>query len=119
MSTKTEAQLATAVLRELTVVDASEDPTGSDDALWVIGVYEDKFAEWASPGLELTYWSMTTIPAAIFNIIRDLIINEVVGTFGNPQPPAAKQQQEEYLLGKLRRHVSTESSGQPVQADYF
>ncbi len=119
MSTKTEAQLATAVLRELTVVDASEDPTGSDDALYVISVYEDKYAEWASPGLELTYWSMTTIPAAIFNTIRDLIINEVAGTFGNPQPPAAKQQQEEYLLMKLRRHVAVGPSGVPLAADYF
>ena len=119
MATKTEAELAAAVLRELTVIDASEDPAGSDDETLVIDAYEDKYAELAAPGLELVYWTMTAIPQAIFTTIRDLIVNEVQGSFGNPLAPADKQAQEEIILRKLRRHVSVAKSGLPTTAEYF
>lgn len=119
MSTKTEAQLALEVLQEMGVVDASETTPDSALSTRVINAYENKYAELAAPGLELTYWPMTTIPQAIFTILRDLIINEVSGTFGQPIPAAQKLQQEEIILMKLRRHVSLEKSDEPIVGEYF
>lgn len=119
MSTKTEAQLALEVLQEMGIVDASETTPDSNDSTKVIAAYENKYAELAAPGLELAYWTMTAIPQSIFTIIRDLVINEVQGAFGNPMSAADKDEQETIILRKLRRHVSIEKSGLPTPAEYF
>ena len=118
MTTRTETELATAVLREMGVVDAEETPA-TVDITWVTSCYEDKFAELQSPGLELTYWLKTNIPQAVFNLLRDLIINEVQGSYGDPLPPDVKEQREILILKKLRRHVSVPSAGVPTMAEYF
>lgn len=120
MSTKTKLQLATDVLRDLGIIDASEtvDETNADVA-FVIDKYEDKFQELAAPGLELTYWSQDAIPNAIFNTLVDLIANDVAGAFGQPQSMADKHGTEELIIRKLRRHVSIEASNTPTSADYF
>lgn len=120
MSTKTEAQLANEVLQEMGVIDAGETlSSGNSDFDRVVAAYENKYAELSAPGFELTYWTMTAIPQSIFTIVRDLVINEVQGSFGNPMPAADKAGQELIILRKLRRHTSVQASGLPVRAEYF
>ncbi len=120
MSTKTEAQLANEVLREMGVIDAGETlAAGNADFDRVVLAYEDKYAELSSAGLELTYWTMTAIPQSIFTILRDLVINEVQGSFGNPLSAADKAGQELIILRKLRRHTAIQRSGLPTKAEYF
>lgn len=118
MSTKTKAELAEAVLRHLTVIDATEDPDADDEAL-VVAAYDDKFQEIRAHGVNLTYWKRDTIPGEVFLIMRDLIALEVMPAFGQPIAAAEKEGQEQIIFKRLRRHVSTQSSGRQVEADYF
>lgn len=115
---KTPTQLATAVLRELGAVDAAETPD-SDDLTYVEGVYRDKWEELSAHGMELTYWAYDAIPNPVFLTLRDLIMLEVMGAFGQPIPPADKDARETFILKRLRRHVSVQSSQRPTEADYF
>ena len=115
---KTVTQLATAVLRELGVVDAAETPD-SEDLTYVEGVYRDKWEELSAHGTELTYWPYDTIPNPVFLVLRDLVMLEVMGAYGTPLPPGEKEAREVIILKKLRRHTSVQSSGRPAEADYF
>ena len=118
MSTKTKAELAEAVLRHLTVIDATESPD-SDDEAHVIAAYEDKFQEIRAHGVNLTYWKRDTIPGEVFLILRDLVALEVMPAFGQLINAADKEASEQIIFKRLRRHVSTQSSGLPVRATYF
>lgn len=112
------ADLAEAILREMAVIDATEDPD-EVDATFVLGVYAQKYAELQAPGLELVYWKQDEIPEAIFLTLRDLVINECSGAFGEPTPPETKDARETIILKRLRRHVARSSSGVPNRAQYF
>lgn len=118
MSVRTKAELATAVVRHLTVIDATET-IDSDDETLIIDAYEDKFAELRSHGPSLTYWKRDSIPGEVFLILRDLIALEVMPAFGQPMNAADKEAAEQIIFKRLRRHVSTKSSGLPVRATYF
>lgn len=113
-----ENDLAEAALRQMAVIDATESPDDIDET-FVIGIYEQKYAELQAPGLELVYWPVTEIPAAIFLTIRDLVINECSGAFGQPTPPETKDARETIILKRLRRHVSRDKTGAPNRAQYF
>lgn len=115
---KTAAQLAEAVLRELGIVDAGEDPD-TEDETYVTDTYRSKWEELSAHGMELTYWPCDTIPNPVFLILRDLMMLEVMGAFGQPLPPGEKDAREQVILRRLRRHVSVQSSKRPVEADYF
>jgi len=110
--------LAEAVLRQMAVIDATESPD-SVDSDFVIDVYDQKYAELQAPGLELVYWKQDEIPEAIFLTIRDLVINECSGAFGEPTPPETKDARETIILKRLRRHVSRPATGNPNRAQYF
>lgn len=114
--TKTTAELAEAVLRELGAIDATEDPESVDET-FVIAAYGDKFAELQDR--ELAYWSQTAIPNAIFLVVRDLVINEVRGAFGEPMSAEQKEMQEIIILRQFRRHTQRRASGHATVADYF
>lgn len=118
MSTRTKAELAEAVLRHLTIIDATEDPDSDDEAL-VIAAYEDKFAEIRAHGVNLTYWKRDSIPSEVFLILRDLIALEVMPAFGQQMGAADKEAAEQIVLKRLRRHVSVQSSGRQTEADYY
>ena len=114
--TKTTADLAEAVLRELGAIDATEDPESVDET-FVIAAYGDKFAELQDR--ELAYWSQTAIPNAIFLVVRDLVINEVRGAFGEPMSADQKESQEIIILRRLRQHIQVRPSGHQNEAVYF
>lgn len=99
------SNLAEAVLRQMGVVDAQETPDTLDTA-FVQDAYSKKLEELNGPGLELVYWTAEQIPPQVFLVLRDLMILEVQGAFGQPVDAASKIQQEEVLLYKLRRHTA-------------
>jgi hypothetical protein len=116
MSNKTSSDLATAVLRELNAIDASETPD-TVDTDYVVEIYTSKYEELGDR--ELCYWPLDEIPGVVFITLRDLIINEVRGTFGEPQSPEDKLTRETAILRRLREHMQRRSSGLPVRATYF
>lgn len=115
---KTTTELATSVLRHLSVIDATESGD-SEDITLIQDAYTDKWAELSAHGLELTYWPLAEIPEAVFTIMRDLVALEVMPAFGQPINAADKMTSETIILKKLRRHVHTPSSNLPTYTDYF
>ena len=116
MSTKTSSQLSIEVLRSLGVIAADETPDALDST-YVTGVYQDKYEELTD--LELTYWSVNDIPGPLFITLKDLVINEVRGAFGETQNPEDKEARDKVILQKVRRHMRKHSSALPVTADHF
>lgn len=114
--TSTTSDLATAVLRELNVIDAVESPA-SIDTTFVTDAYNRKFDELQDR--ELAYWDKTAIPNTIFLIVRDLVMNEVKGAYGEPMSALDKEGQETIILRRLRRHTQRKPSGHNVMSDYF
>lgn len=114
--TRTADDLSDAVLREMGVVDAVET-ADTTDIDYISGVYELKFHELVDR--EIAYWSVDAIPREVFLTMRDLIVNEVRGAYGDPIDPGAKAQSETVLLMQLRRHTQRRPSGHAAQADYF
>jgi len=115
---KTATELATAVLRHLAVVDASETPD-SADLTYVEGIYDDKWAELSAYGSEYTYWPSAEIPDAVFLILRDLISLEVRGAFGQPVSAQEREVEEAYILKRLKRHVQIPTDKLPNKAVYY
>lgn len=114
---RTRQELAESVLRDMAVLDASETPS-ADDATLVKAAYDDKYEEWQDESL--VYWLLDEIPNAVFLPIRDLIVNEVKGAFGQPAAtPAEKMAVEEALKSRLRRHVARSGTGLRTEAEYF
>lgn len=119
MSTRTTTELAVAVLRHLSVLDASQDDSDADadDLAHIQALYADKFEELND--MELTYWAPDEVPRPIFLAVRDLIANEARGTYGEPMSPTAKEQEEIVILRRIRRHMHLRSSNLPTRAKYY
>jgi hypothetical protein len=119
MSTKTTTELAVAVLRHLSVIDATQTSTDADaaDISFIQSLYADKFEELND--MELTYWAPDEVPQPIFLAIRDLIANEARGNYGEPMAVDAKEAAEIIILKRIRRHMHQRSSGIPTKAQYF
>lgn len=116
--TRTTTELATAVLRELSQIDATEDADDHTEAKTVItDAYHDKYHELRVK--EMVYWAQEGIPVEIFLPIRDLIINEVSGAFGQPMPPEVREANEQIILKKIRRVTTVKHSKNRTKALYF
>lgn len=116
---KTTAQLAERVMRKGGWIDAMQD-VAAEDAAYITGVYTDKHAEWKDASRDdVVYWELASIPEAVFEILVDLIHNEVRGAFGEPVPTVQRLAEEEMHLKRLRRHGSVPTSKLPLQAEYF
>lgn len=114
----TTTDLATYVLRELGVLDATESPD-SEDETYVTDVYYAKHEEMSASGMHLAYWPRATIPRPVLLILRDLMMLEVAGAFGQQLDPAEKEAKERIIMSRLRKHVQVNSSGRPAEAEYF
>lgn len=118
MATYTAAQLATATLREMGII-AADESASSDDSTYCTDAYGYMLAELASHGNDYVYWLSGEIPASIFLILRDMLILEVCGAFGQAIPPEAKDIRRTLLMKRLRRHMSVQSNNTPTRAEYF
>lgn len=114
----TTTQLADAVLRALSVVDATETPE-TDHRTYVTDTYLQLWEQMAAHGTELVYWPYADIPAPVFLTLRDLLVLEVGPAFGRPISPAEKEQQRAIVERQLRKHVQVQSSKLPTQVFYF
>lgn len=117
--TKTTTDLAIAVLRHLSVIDASENANDADaeDIAYIQDLYDSKFHELADE--ELTYWAPDEVPEPLFLAIRDLVANEARGTYGEPILPSEKEAQEIVIKKRIRRNMHLRSSGKTVKGEYF
>jgi len=114
--THTSAELATAVLRKMTIIDAEETPA-TEDSDFVIDAYEAKYHQMIDQ--KLAYWNIDAIPREIFSAVRDLIVNEVREAYGDAMSATEKEKEEIILLRPIRRHISRQATGHEAQADYF
>jgi hypothetical protein len=114
----TTSQLATAVLQHIGVLDATET-IASVDETYITDVWAAKWEEISAHGMEITYFNYDIIPNPVFLTVRDLVANEVRGAFGLPISAAEKEQEEQIILRRLRRHVSTQGSRKPVAVEYM
>ena len=112
------SQLATAVLQHLGVLDATET-IATVDQTYITDVWGAKWEEISSHGNELTYFSYDDIPNPVFLTVRDLVANEVRGAFGMPISAAEKEQEEQIIMRRLKRHLSVQATGLPGTAVYF
>lgn len=112
------AQLATAVLQHLSVLDATST-IESTDQTYITDVWAAKWEELSAHGMGVTYFAYDDIPNPVFLIIRDLVANEVRGAYGRPIGAAEKEAEETTILRRLRRHTGTQASGKPARAEYF
>lgn len=115
---KTETELATAVLKHLSVIGAGQNPEASE-IQDVIDAYRAKYDELTAPGYEYTYWELAEIPEPIFTTLRDLVALEVRNGFGQPIEASAKELEEAVILKRLRRHVGIPSTGLPAVSEYM
>ena len=114
--TSTVSDLVTAVLRKMTVIDATETPD-SDDVSFVTDAYNRKFDQLQDQ--EIAYWVKTAIPNSIFSAVRDLIVNEVREAYGDGMSAEEKEKEEIILLRPIRRHIRRAASGHEAEVDYF
>lgn len=116
--TRTTTELATAVLRKLSQIDAVETADDHTEAKTVItDSYNDKYYELRFK--DLTYWTQTTIPVEVFPAIRDLIVLDVSGEFGQPVSPEDYEAREQIILKRIRRITGRQHSKNRTQTLYF
>lgn len=115
---KTQAELATGVLRLLGIVDATASPSAVDSA-YVVKTYTDTHPYWLDLGL--AYWPVAEIPDAVFPMLIALTANRAQNAFGSDlaQTLEAMLAREDALLVPLRRHCSKRASGVPMRVLYY
>ncbi len=113
---RTTAELATEVLRALTVLAADETIAATDET-YVTGVYNDLWDELA--GQNLAYWDKTAIPKVVFLAVKDLVALHVMGAYGQPMSVEDKDARHKILCQRLRKHTSTQATGHDQNVSYF
>jgi hypothetical protein len=117
-TTRTTTELATAVLRKLSQIDATEDADDHTEAKTVItDSYNDKYYELRFH--DMTYWTQASIPVEVFAAIRDLVALDVSGHFGEPVSPEDYEAREQIILKRIRRITGTQHSKTSTQALYY
>ncbi len=117
-TTRTTTELATAVLRKLSQIDATESSDDHAEAKTVItDSYNDKYYELRFK--DLAYWTQTSIPVEVFSAIRDLVALDVSGHFGQPVTPEDYESREQITLKRLRRITGAQHSKNNTQALYY
>lgn len=94
----------------------------ADDSQLVEDRYDVKLSEWRDRGL--VWWANTDrateeIPDNVFQIVVDLMENEMLATFGRENPSVQRRAIEEQLLAGLRRHLMRRPSGESTEVIMF
>jgi hypothetical protein len=123
---RSKADLSSAVLVELGVLDALHSASAEDAAL-VEARYDDKLEELRDKGL--VYWTHTSrtsedIPSAVFRAITLIMAAEVAASFGQPQPTVVDDNNQPVSaavkgIRELRRHMAKGPSGEPTRAVFY
>lgn len=123
---RSKADLATAVLQLLGVLDATESPSAEDGA-YVEARYDDLREELIDKGQ--AYWPSTTrttaeIPAVVFSAMTMILAGRCAPTFQMPEPAVTDDDGKQMPASAkgwrdLRRHLAKPASGAPTRATYF
>ncbi|CAN1724437.1 protein of unknown function [Hyphomicrobium sp. 1Nfss2.1] len=122
MATRTQADLASAVMEDLALINTGdgEDPSAADRAM-ITRRYQNMLAEMRDENI--VYWSDDAIPYEAFEAVVGLMSLIVGPSFGKPKL-AEGEDFNNALDGakrRLRKRVVKPASGLPVGADdsYF
>lgn len=116
MTTRTEAELADNVLRDLGVLDAL-DTASSSDANYVIGRYRSLYEELADD--QLAYWPVAEIPSVIFEALTQYVVLSVARPYGKMVSAVDLEEGLRVIRRRLRRHAGKKSSGLPAEIEYY
>lgn len=115
MATRTQQDLATAVLRDLHLIAAEDDPSAADKA-YVIQRYTEALEELRDDGL--VWWDANAIPYAVFPGVVFYMAIVIASGFGlgiNGNVDDALESAKR----RIRRRVSKRSTGEAIEiSDY-
>jgi hypothetical protein len=120
MTTRTAAELATAVMRRMGEISASEDPS-AEDSDYLSTLYAETLDELTAQhvGAERIYWTSSATPLAVFNVMVDLVANRAGPAFGRGGAYEDMQAREAIILKRLYAHVARPTMGLPVRGIYY
>ncbi len=115
---KTKAEMATAVMRVMNVIDVTETEADyAEESAYVQEVYDQVYEDLVDR--EYGYWSPNEIPTVVFLPVRDLVVNMCQGAFGAPISPQDADMRQEIILKRLRRHTSVKKSDHTIGVSHF
>lgn len=117
MTTRTQSDLADAVMRDLGLLDAHETASAEDRA-FIVGRYQNILEEIRDD--ELVTWDADAIPYDVFEGMVGLM-RIIVGP-GYGIPGLVGEDLNQLLDGakrRLRKRSMKRSSGQPTEVEYF
>ena len=108
----TEQDLAADVLRELGILDATEEPSAEDKQL-VVARYRQRLGRLVDENY--ADWSANAIPDDAMTGLRLVIAYDCARPFGIAPDPAI----EDEGLTALARYMRKKATYEPVRPDYF
>lgn len=118
MTSRSLSDLTLAVMQDLVVIDAFDNPSASDHAL-IRGRYEAILENLKEEGL--AYWDEGAIPLAVFQPVTDLVALHCGGAFGRPKVGSFSdiEAAEISIKRRIRRHTHKLPSGVALTQDDF
>lgn len=117
--TRTQQQLAAAVMEDLGLVNVGEAPAASDSSM-IIRRYTNIIEELRDE--DTLYWEANAIPMEVFEAMVNVLSLLVMKSFGLPGPVGGEMDDAlELAKRRIRKRVVKPASGLPVAADdgYF
>lgn len=117
MTTRTASDLATAIMRDLSLIDALEEPA-AEDREYIVQRYANILEEMRDD--LLVTWEADAIPYDTFEAVVGLMRIVIGPAFGIPG--LIGEDMNNALEGakkRIRRRSMKRSSGLPVQVEYF
>lgn len=120
-TTKTQAQLATSVMRKLGIIDPNKQPTAAEQAV-IIDIYLDKIEELFPR--DKIYWPVDDIPRAAFGAMVRIVAEEFCTAMGKDVPFEQDENGSKVSIGNkglsmLHRLMQRDPTGLPNKANYF
>lgn len=115
-TTRTKADLAENVMRDLGLIAADESPSALDQK-YVIGRYDDLLAEMTDD--DMGYWDAGAIPLEIFSPLTKFVALEVAMAFGVSGTAENIDNARNIYLRRIRRHTQKKSSRLPTEVEDF
>jgi hypothetical protein len=122
MTTRTQAELAAAVMEDMGLINTGdgETPSAADQAM-ITRRYQNLFAEMQDD--RIVYWSQDAIPFEAFEAVVGLMGIIVGPSFGKPKVAEGEAFNNalEGAKRRVRKFVAKPASGQPVASEdsYF
>lgn len=117
MATRSTQQMATDVMLDLGLIEASQSPSATD-ADYIKRRYADLMEELRDD--LICYWPDNAIPVVVYERIIKLVGLSVGGAFGLPMPSGrAFEVEMQAAKNRVRKHTALRSSGLSQAVDDF